>query len=241
MEQTKIDILLSSIRTLNKTEFNENLTEENNWENILLELEMLQKTVSDQKRRSKVIIKTILECAAGDYLKKLPISSSLDDLDSICIAFNTYVEELEENIKIEANKVDTFKEKPLSTTKKAIKILVAEDNIINQMLMSTILLKEGFEIFMAADGEKAVEELEKNEYDIVLMDLMMPIMNGFEATEYIRSKMNNVKKSIPIIAVSADVTKGVKEKCLSIGMNDYISKPYASEQLIGKIRQLIVN
>ena len=60
MEQTKIDILLSSIRTLNKTEFNENLTEENNWENILLELEMLQKTVSDQKRRSKVIIKTIL-------------------------------------------------------------------------------------------------------------------------------------------------------------------------------------
>ena len=78
MEQTKIDILLSSIRTLNKTEFNENLTEENNWENILLELEMLQKTVSDQKRRSKVIIKTILECAAGDYLKKLPISSSLD-------------------------------------------------------------------------------------------------------------------------------------------------------------------
>ena len=122
---------------------------------------------------------------------------------------------------------------------KSISILVAEDNAINQLLIKTILQKEGFEVEIAENGKLAVEELEKADYHIVLMDLMMPEMNGYEASIAIRKLENSVKASIPIIAVSADVTKDVKEKCIEAGMNDYISKPYEAKLLIDKILEYV--
>ena len=124
---------------------------------------------------------------------------------------------------------------------KTIRILIAEDNVINQLLISTILKAEGFDIEMADDGKQAIEALEKSDFDIILMDLMMPEMNGYEASEYIRTKMNGAKSTIPILAVSADVTADVQTKCKSSGMNDYISKPYDSKQLINKINNLIAS
>ena len=113
-------------------------------------------------------------------------------------------------------------------------ILVAEDNQINQFLIKTILETNGFNVVIAENGRIACDELEKdlNSYALILMDLMMPIMNGYEATEEIRGIL---KSKIPIIAVSADVTSNVKEKCLAIGMNNYISKPYTSENLLKTI------
>lgn len=120
-----------------------------------------------------------------------------------------------------------------------IKVLVAEDNSINQLLIKTILQKEGFSVDIADDGQKAVDALENNDYNIILMDLMMPNMNGYEAGEHIRTKIEGSKSNIPIIAVSADVTKDVREKCMAIGMNDYVSKPYDAKQLIKKILGLI--
>ncbi len=118
-------------------------------------------------------------------------------------------------------------------------ILVAEDNKMNQLLIKTILQLKGFKVFIAENGAVACDELKTNnfQYSLILMDLMMPIMNGFEATEEIRK---NINPTIPIIAVTADVTSNVKEKCLDFGMNDYISKPYNSEDLISKI-QLHIN
>jgi CheY-like chemotaxis protein len=118
---------------------------------------------------------------------------------------------------------------------KSISILVAEDNAINQLLIKTILQKEGFEVDIADNGKLAVEALEKADYHIVLMDLMMPEMNGYEASIAIRNLSNPIKSAIPIIAVSADVTKDVKDKCLEAGMNDYVSKPYDAHHLIEKI------
>ncbi len=124
-------------------------------------------------------------------------------------------------------------------TSKKIKILVAEDNAINQLLISTILNQEGFEVVVADNGKIAVDLLIEADFDIILMDLMMPEMNGYDATEYIRKNLTGVKASIPVVAVSADVTKDVKEKCKAVGMNEYISKPYDSKHLIEVIYKIV--
>jgi PAS domain S-box-containing protein len=105
---------------------------------------------------------------------------------------------------------------------KGIKVLVVEDIALNQLLMSTLLDDFGFEHDIADNGKIAIDKMKINSYDIVLMDLQMPLMNGFEATDYIR---NNLNSKIPIIALTADVTTVDLAKCKSVGMNDYIPKP----------------
>lgn len=119
-----------------------------------------------------------------------------------------------------------------------INILVAEDNQMNQLLIKTILENNNYNVFIAENGLIACEELKKNMnvYSIVLMDIMMPIMNGYEASEEIRK---NIDANIPIIAVTADVTSNVKEKCKEVGMNDYISKPYSLDLLLKMILSYI--
>jgi PAS domain S-box-containing protein len=120
-----------------------------------------------------------------------------------------------------------------------LKILLAEDVLINQFLAQTILNDFGFESDVAGNGKIAVELLEKNHYDLILMDLMMPEMDGFEATQHIRTKMDSPKSTIPIIALTADVTKADVDKCTEVGMNDYISKPFNEIDLLNKIGRLI--
>ena len=91
-------------------------------------------------------------------------------------------------------------------------------------------------VILPANGKIAIEKLKTNSYDIILMDLQMPEMNGFEATEYIRNQMNS---KIPIIALTADVTTVDLAKCKSVGMNDYISKPVDERILYSKIVGLV--
>ena len=120
----------------------------------------------------------------------------------------------------------------LDPENESIKVLVAEDIPLNQLLMRTLLDDFGFECEIAGNGKIAVEKLEMNSYDIVLMDLQMPEMNGFEATAYIRDKLNS---KIPIIALTADVTTVDLAKCKAVGMNDYIAKPVDEKLLYSKI------
>jgi PAS domain S-box-containing protein len=120
----------------------------------------------------------------------------------------------------------------LNTDVKDIKILVVEDMELNQLLMKTLLDDFGFECEIASNGKIAIEKLKEKNFDIILMDLQMPEMNGFEATEYIRKKM---KSSIPIIALTADVTTVDVAKCKEVGMNDYISKPVDERLLYSKL------
>ena len=115
---------------------------------------------------------------------------------------------------------------------KNIKILVVEDIALNQLLMKTVLDDFGFDRDIAGNGRIAVEMLQKKAYDIILMDLQMPVMNGFEATEFIRKVM---KSNVPIIALTADVTTVDLAKCKSVGMNDYVSKPIDEKLLFAKI------
>lgn len=119
---------------------------------------------------------------------------------------------------------------------KSIKILVVEDIALNQLLMKTLLDDFGFEQDIAGNGKIAIEKLKLKPYDIILMDLQMPEMNGFEATEYIRNKMNS---KIPIIALTADVTTVDLAKCKAVGMNDYIAKPVDERVLYSKILSLV--
>ncbi len=114
-----------------------------------------------------------------------------------------------------------------------IKILLVEDNEINQKLTVKILSKAGFTCDVASDGSKAVEACKNKEYDAILMDCQMPIMDGYEATKTIRGlEIENNKIPVPIIALTADVMGEVVDKCHSHGMNDYISKPVSAEKLV---------
>ena len=117
-----------------------------------------------------------------------------------------------------------------------ISVLVVEDIALNQLLMKTILDDFGFDCEIASNGRIAVEKMHNKKYDIVLMDLQMPEMNGFEATEYIRNKLHS---DIPIIALTADVTTVDLAKCKLVGMDDYIAKPIDERVLYSKIIGLI--
>jgi len=119
---------------------------------------------------------------------------------------------------------------------KNISVLVVEDIALNQLLMKTLLDDFGFERDIAPNGKIAIEKLQAKHYDIVLMDLQMPEMNGFEATEYIRNTMNS---KIPIVALTADVTTVDLAKCKAVGMNDYIAKPVDERLLYNKIVSLV--
>jgi PAS domain S-box-containing protein len=116
------------------------------------------------------------------------------------------------------------------------KILVVEDIALNQLLMRTLLEDFGFECDVVGNGKMAIEKLEADVYDLILMDLQMPEMNGFEATEFIRNKMNS---NIPIIALTADVTTSDMTRCKAVGMDDYISKPVDERILYNKIAGLL--
>ncbi|MDO9553409.1 ATP-binding protein [Rhodonellum sp.] len=120
---------------------------------------------------------------------------------------------------------------------KNIKVLVAEDVALNQLLIKTILHGFGFEFDVVDNGEIALQKLQTKSYDIILMDLQMPVMNGFEATKHIREIL---KSNIPIIALTADVTTMDKGKCLEYGMTDYLAKPIHEKILYNKIVELVV-
>ena len=117
-----------------------------------------------------------------------------------------------------------------------IRVLVVEDIALNQLLMKTLLDDFGFERDIVANGKLAIEKLETKTYDIILMDLQMPVMNGFETTEFIRNQLHS---RVPIIALTADVTTADLSKCKAVGMNDYIAKPLDERLLYSKIIALV--
>ncbi len=117
--------------------------------------------------------------------------------------------------------------------KQSLKILLAEDNIVNQKVATLHLERLGHVVEVAEDGKEAYKKFLSGNFDIVLMDVQMPVMDGFESTRRIRKFENqqNILGKIPIIAMTANAMKGDREKCLDAGMDDYISKPFISESL----------
>ena len=126
------------------------------------------------------------------------------------------------------------KDKPKKINKlkfKNFRILLVEDNDINRLYASTILKKWECKCDEAVNGEIALELLRKNNYDLVLMDVHMPVMDGLEATQIIRKSFKPPKRDIPIIAFTANAIQGEKEDYIEIGMNDYIAKPFTPDEL----------
>jgi CheY-like chemotaxis protein/HPt (histidine-containing phosphotransfer) domain-containing protein len=125
--------------------------------------------------------------------------------------------------------------------KRNIRILLAEDNIVNQKVALNILGKFGYRVDAVIDGIEALQSLDKTQYDIVLMDVQMPEMDGLTATKIIREKERQNGKHIPIIALTAYAMKGDKEQCIEAGMDDYISKPFNPKMLQQIIDKFIKN
>lgn len=116
-----------------------------------------------------------------------------------------------------------------------VSILLAEDNSLNQKLISHMLSQYGYSVKVAANGIDCLHELQQHPYDLVLMDMQMPVMDGYEAVKIIRSTPG--LQAIPVIAITAHAMEGDREKCLQVGCNAYLAKPFKSDELLAEIQQ----
>lgn len=135
--------------------------------------------------------------------------------------------------------IDKDKSAIFVNTSERIKVLLAEDNHINQILVQKLLSKFNFECVTVENGSLAVEAVIHENFDVILMDIMMPIMNGYKAASIIRNLKDKTKKNIPIVALTAVVTGSVIEACSSVGIEKYLSKPFESEELYNIITELV--
>ena len=149
---------------------------------------------------------------------------------------STNIEDLADTINAMINRYDEpVKPEELLTKGDVVKILLVEDYKHSQIIVTRLLKKNNFEnIAVVENGAEALDEVQKQKYDLILMDMQMPVMNGFEATEKIRHLPEY--KDTPIIALTAFAMKGDREKCLNAGATDYIPKPIDSNEFIEKVR-----
>jgi signal transduction histidine kinase/ligand-binding sensor domain-containing protein/ActR/RegA family two-component response regulator len=121
-----------------------------------------------------------------------------------------------------------------------LRILLAEDNVINQKLAVRLLENHGHEVVVAHNGKQALDYLEQSTFDLVLMDVQMPEMDGYRATSFIRRQEQNTLRHVPVIAMTAHAMKGDRERCLEAGMDGYVAKPINSAILFQTIRTVLL-
>ena len=119
-----------------------------------------------------------------------------------------------------------------------LRILVVEDNIINQKVVSKLLDKNGHHTTIASNGQEALEILELSDFDLILMDVQMPVMDGLEATQIIRKRESETIEHRTIVAMTANAMIGDREICLDAGMDDYIAKPIRADELDVIVRRV---
>jgi len=187
-----------------------------------------------------VIAKRLVENLNGSIKRRI-------DDDMTCIYFNICFdgeEEVVANSPVTSTNVITnettgytggVKQKTLADAN----VMVCDDNPINQKVMSLSLEKHVKTITLASNGQECVDMLARNKYDVVLMDIQMPVLDGYAATQKIRGGEVSSGRHIPIIAVTANTLAGDKQHCLSVGMDDYVSKPFQLEDVLNKMRDLI--
>jgi len=201
----------------------------------------LAKKIKNNPNFSDITVMMLTSCGIrGDshLCQKLGISAYLtkpikqsDLLDAIMLALSENSKSKKEDFVVTKH---TIRE-----SHKKLHILLAEDNVINQKVAIRILEKEGHSIFVANNGQEVLSALQKEDYDLILMDVQMPVMDGFEATRAIRKKESKKETHIPIIAMTAYALKGDRERCIKAQMDDYISKPINPEDLSRKIANVV--
>ena len=117
------------------------------------------------------------------------------------------------------------------------KILLVEDNEMNRDMLSRRLIRHGYEVVMAVDGQQGTEMAISERPDLILMDMSLPVMNGWEATRQVKG--NEVTRQIPVIALTAHAMAGDREKAMEVGCEDYDTKPVEMSRLLGKIAALL--
>lgn len=132
----------------------------------------------------------------------------------------------------EAVPKEAVKQKPL----KKLSLLLCEDNILNQKLARSVISEFGFDLDIANNGEEGIGMFKNKKYDLILMDLQMPVKDGYQTTEYIRHEL---KSNIPIIAMTAHSLVGEQQKCFDIGMNGYVPKPFKQVDLLNEINRVL--
>ncbi len=120
-----------------------------------------------------------------------------------------------------------------------VRVLMAEDNTINQVVAQKILSRWGVELDIAKDGLEVLDKMKSNDYDVILMDIHMPNMDGYDATIFIRNMKDKYKRNIPIIALTASAFNSVSDKAMELGMNDHLGKPFVPAELFDKISRCV--
>ena len=176
------------------------------------------------------IVKHLVSLMSGEvYVKSIEYKGS-----TFSVVLDFEVSEDQNEVVVLESKIDT------TYKGKKYNILIAEDLEINQLLLIKILSdykKYYFDI--ASNGDQVIDLLVKNKYDLILMDLKMPTMDGYDTTRFIRHSELVQFSDIPIIAVTAKVSPLERERCLNSGMNEYIAKPFTEEELISKINEIL--
>ena len=128
---------------------------------------------------------------------------------------------------------------PAELPERRLRVLLAEDNVVNQRVAASLLERRGHKVTVAANGREALDRVAREPFDVVLMDVQMPEMGGFEATAAIRAReTERHAPRLPIIAMTAHAMKGDRERCLAAGMDDYLSKPLDPRQLCALVEQM---
>ena len=122
-------------------------------------------------------------------------------------------------------------------TRGPLRILLVEDNIVNQRLATRVLERESHRVTIAGNGIEALRQLDEETFDVVLMDVQMPVMSGYECTTAIRERERGTQAHLPIVAMTAHAMKGAREKCLAAGMDDYVAKPFLPQELFAAIER----
>lgn len=169
------------------------------------------------------IVRRLVELMDG----QIRVESQLNQGSTFHFTIRLKVPQLKETTEGQAAKF-----MPCPTPQRALRILLAEDTRTNQKLAEYILTRRGHIVEIARDGRQALERIEKNAFDVVLMDVQMPVMDGFQATAAIRSLADPAKADVPIIAMTAHALKEDADRCLAAGMDAYVSKPIEADELI---------
>ena len=173
------------------------------------------------------IVKNLIELQEGE----ISVSSELGSGSTFTVHLPFERADMENNTTVseELPGVGSFDEL------RDVRLLVVEDNAFNQLLVKKVLTKAGCRVDIANNGLEAIAYLKASKYDVVLMDVQMPEMDGYTATQYIREKLPRPLCQIPIIAMTAHAFDEDVNRCLAVGMNDHVSKPFKAEELYVKI------
>ncbi|MBL4653970.1 MAG: response regulator [Flavobacteriales bacterium] len=177
------------------------------------------------------IVKKLIELQNGD----LAIESKIGVGTTFTVVIPYNIEKTQKSDLVESKKTE---DNDNNTSLKGLTVLLAEDNPINQMVTTDLVENAGARIIVANNGKEAIDILNHEAFDIILMDMQMPIMDGYSAMEHIRNNTDSDKQNIPILALTAHAAKGEVEKCKKSGADDYLSKPFKPQVLFLKMKNL---